>query len=63
MWRSAATELIALAGGTGVQLSMKISCGKNKGKLFKVWQKHEAVWAGQAYSALSNRCDRDLFVS
>lgn len=42
---------------------MKISCGKNKGKLFKVWQKHEAAWAGQAYSALSNRCDCDLFVS
>lgn len=51
-----------------MQLSMKISCGKNKGKLFKgklfkVWQKHEAAWAGQAYSALSNRCDCDLFVS
>jgi len=33
---------------------MKISCGMNKGKLFKAWKKHEAAWAGQAYADLSN---------
>lgn len=33
---SVAIDLIPLACGTGVQLSVRISCGKSKGKLFKV---------------------------
>lgn len=45
---------IPLTGDTGMQLSVQISHGMNKGKLFKCWQKHEAAWAGQAYGALAN---------
>lgn len=35
MWLSAATELIALAGGTGVQLSIKFHVERTKGNYLK----------------------------
>lgn len=46
-----------------MQLSVRISCGKSKGKLFKVEQKQDAACVGQAYGGLSNKCSHDPIVA